>query len=86
MRRWRKRSKNWPRPTLTEEQILAWADGHYQLKGRWPRKDAGLVPGSWEERWSGIDSALQKGLRGLRGGPAHFNRKNRTRWETSYTA
>lgn len=68
MRRRRKRSKNWPRPTLTEDQILAWADTHHELKGRWPRKDSGLVPGSWDQRWSGIDTALQKGLRGLRGG------------------
>ncbi len=67
MRR-RKRSKNWPRPTLTEDQILAWADAHHELKGSWPRKDSGLVPGSWTQRWSGIDSALQKGLRGLQGG------------------
>lgn len=68
MRRRRKRSENWPRPTLTEDQILVWADAHHDLKGRWPRKDSGLVPGSWTQRWSGVDSALQKGLRGLRGG------------------
>ena len=70
MRRRRKRSKNWPRPTLTEDQILAWADAHHELKCRWPRKDSGLVPGSWDQRWSGIDTALQKGLRGLQGGSA----------------
>jgi hypothetical protein len=68
MHRRRKHSKNWPRPTLTEDQILAWADAHHALKGRWPRKDSGFVPGSWTQRWSGIDSALQKGLRGLQGG------------------
>lgn len=68
MRHRRKRSNNWPRPPLTEDQILAWADAHHDLKGRWPRKDSGLVPGSWTQRWSGIDSALQKGLRGLQGG------------------
>lgn len=67
MRRRRKQSNNWPRPTLTEDQLLAWADAHHNLKGRWPRKDSGLVPGSWTQRWSGIDTALQKGLRGLRG-------------------
>ena len=69
MRRRRKRSSsNWPRPTLTEDQILAWADAYHDQTGRWPRKDSGLVPGNWTQRWSGFDSALQKGLRGLRGG------------------
>lgn len=64
----KKGSTNWPRPTITEDQILAWADAHYELKGSWPRKDSGFVPGNWTQRWSGIDSALQKGLRGLQGG------------------
>jgi hypothetical protein len=50
------------------DQILAWADAYHDLKSRWPRKDSGLVPGSWVERWSAINSALQKGYRGLQGG------------------
>jgi hypothetical protein len=33
MRRRRKRRKNWPRPILTEEQILAWADAYHERKG-----------------------------------------------------
>lgn len=69
MRRRRKLCRNWPRPTLTEDQILAWADAHHELKGRWPRKDSGPVPESWEGlRWSAINTALQKGSRGLPGG------------------
>lgn len=67
-RRRRKRRKNWPRPPLTEDQILAWADEHHELKGRWPRKNSGLVPGNWDQRWSGVNTALQKGQRGLQGG------------------
>src|SRR5262245_52008026 len=68
MRHRRKPSKNWPRPALTEDQILVWADAYHELTSRCPRKDSGLVPGSWVQRWSAIDSALQKGRRGLTGG------------------
>jgi hypothetical protein len=68
MRRRRKRRKLWPPPPLTEGQILAWADAFHDMKSAWPRKDSGLVPGSWVERWSAVNSALQKGLRGLPGG------------------
>lgn len=70
-RKWKrklKRNKNWPRPILTEDQILAWADTHHELKGTWPRKNSGMVPGSLTQRWSAIDSALRQGHRGLRGG------------------
>ncbi len=68
MRRQRKRSKNWPRPILTEDQILQWADTHHELKGTWPRNDSGVVPGSLVQTWVGIDSALRNGMRGLAGG------------------
>ncbi len=68
MRRRRKRNKLWPPPPLTKGQILAWADAFHDRTGRWPRKDSGTVPGSWVERWSAINSALQKGYRGLPGG------------------
>ena len=68
MRRRRKPMKLWPPPSLTEGQILAWADAYHDLNGRWPRKDSGVVPGAWNERWSAINVALQKGNRGLGGG------------------
>jgi hypothetical protein len=68
MLRRRKRRKLWPPPPLTEGQILGWADAFRELKGVWPRKDSSAVPGAWNERWSAINAALQKGLRGLPGG------------------
>lgn len=55
-------------PTLTEGQILAWADAHHALNGLWPRKDSGFVPGNRNQRWSAIDTALSRGHRGLPGG------------------
>jgi hypothetical protein len=68
MRRKRKRNKLWPPPPLTEDQILAWADAFHRRTGRWPRRDSGPVPAAWVDRWSAINSALQKGARGLPGG------------------
>jgi hypothetical protein len=68
MPRRRKRKKLWPPPPLTESQVLSWADAYHDLTGSWPRKDSGTVPGSFVERWSAVNSALQKGYRGLPGG------------------
>lgn len=55
-------------PRLTESQILAWADQHFQRTGHWPRKHSGTIPGSDGETWQVVQSALQNGRRGLRGG------------------
>jgi hypothetical protein len=56
-----------PRP-LTVEQILAWADSHYEEKREWPRRDSGPVLGEPDEAWSAVDSALRMGVRGFVGG------------------
>src|SRR5436190_12200437 len=69
MRRRRKR-KTLPRPELSEDQILVWADAYHLLTGRWPSHDSrpNAVQGAPAERWSAINSALRKGARGLPGG------------------
>src|SRR5262249_31947793 len=36
---------------LTEAQILAWADAHYQRTGRWPRRTDGPIPDAPGETW-----------------------------------
>jgi superfamily II DNA or RNA helicase len=54
-------------PTLTERQILIWADAFRAKTGAWPRRDSGSVPRS-TETWSGVDGSLKAGRRGLRGG------------------
>jgi hypothetical protein len=65
------RRRHWkrePRPPLTEQEILAWADEHHRLTGRWPRISSppkGLPIG---ETWTAIQSAMTQGLRGLPGG------------------
>jgi hypothetical protein len=63
------RSRAWRKPPLRAEQILAWADAHYQRTGRWPTGKSGRVDGTLCERWSAVDAALSQGCRGLeRGG------------------
>ena len=56
-----------PRP-LTEEQILAWAEGHRERTSDWPMAHSGPVVGVASETWSSVNAALQAGLRGLPGG------------------
>jgi hypothetical protein len=55
------------RPRLTLKQILAWADAHYRREGKWPTSVDGVIEGVPGETWEGIDRALAKGLRGLKG-------------------
>jgi hypothetical protein len=55
-------------PRLTEDQILEWCDAFYSEHGEWPDKDRGAVEGHPGETWSGINSDLRAGARGLTGG------------------
>jgi len=54
-------------PPLTEAQILAWAEAHYDRTGRWPNVASGSVEGVPGEVWANIDAALTNGTRGLPG-------------------
>jgi len=55
-------------PFLSQKQILAWADAHFNLTGQWPQSSLGPIAGTARETWHGVDAALRTGLRGLRGG------------------
>jgi hypothetical protein len=55
-------------PTLTEKQILAWADAHHRRTGSWPNDISGSVVDAKGETWKGVAMALRFGYRGLRGG------------------
>lgn len=57
-----------PRPLLTIEQILTWADSYFARAGRYPTVASGTIEGTSGESWSGVDRALSQGLRGLPGG------------------
>jgi hypothetical protein len=51
--------------SLTNEQILAWADAHSERLGEWPTSKSGSIPDAPGENWSRINGSLQKGFRGL---------------------
>jgi hypothetical protein len=54
---------------LTEKQILAWADAHFELHGKWPALKSLDAPAPGvKDTWFAIDSALRNGRRGLPGG------------------
>ncbi len=56
------------KPPLTVNQILEWADAHFERTGRWPRKKSGPLFGVVDTTWYGIHRALLEGFRGLPGG------------------
>jgi hypothetical protein len=55
-------------PSLTVEQILAWAEAHHARTGHWPNRNSGPVADAPGETWHALASALVKGLRQLAGG------------------
>jgi hypothetical protein len=55
-------------PSLTIEQILAWADAHYKRTGTWPRSELVPVAEAPGETWRNLDAALRSGCRDLPGG------------------
>ena len=52
---------------LTVDWILARADDHKKLVGKWPKVQSGKILG-FEETWSSVNACLSEGLRGLPGG------------------
>ena len=52
-------------PTLTKEQVLAWADAHHLRTGQWPTTHSGPIAESQGDTWRGVDHALRSGYRGL---------------------
>lgn len=55
-------------PRYTIRGILAWCDAHFKRSGEWPRHDSGAIADAPGETWGAIESALQRGTRGLAGG------------------
>lgn len=55
-------------PRLSLKQILAWVDAFHERTGKWPKSGSGPILEAPGETWSGINSALQVGRRGLKGG------------------
>jgi hypothetical protein len=55
-------------PRLSETQLLAWADHHFEQTGAWPAASSGTVLAEPSESWRAIHAALQAGARGMQGG------------------
>ena len=55
-------------PSLTVDQIKAWAEAHHTRTGSWPAAHSGKIHDAPGESWSAVHSALTSGLRGLPGG------------------
>jgi hypothetical protein len=53
-----------PQP-LTVEQILTWANDHYEQTGSWPQANSGEVLAAPGTYWSGVNNALRLNERGL---------------------
>jgi hypothetical protein len=56
------------RPSLSIDQILAWADAKHARTGKWPGHISGPIPEAPGETWAAVQMALSQGLRGLPGG------------------
>jgi hypothetical protein len=54
-------------PSLSERQIREWIEAYRRRHGRFPARDSGPIAGADGETWSGVVTALYKGLRGLPG-------------------
>jgi len=54
------------KPQLVPSRILAWADAFYRRHGCWPQATSGPIEGE-NESWQGIELALHRGKRGLKG-------------------
>ena len=52
---------------LTLNQVLAWADAHFERTGRWPTQQSGAIDAADDETWAAMDIALRRGFRGLPG-------------------
>jgi hypothetical protein len=53
-------------PKLRIERIVVWIEQHYRRTGTWPSRESGAIAGV-QETWSGVNTALARGRRGLRG-------------------
>ncbi|HWL94329.1 MAG TPA: hypothetical protein VNT79_12425 [Phycisphaerae bacterium] len=55
------------KPVLSVDDIIAWGCDHFSRTGKWPTVNSGKVLAAAGETWSGLNSALGEGMRGLPG-------------------
>lgn len=54
-------------PAFKIEQLLLWADRHYERHARWPSLWSGEIEDAPGETWNAVDSAFKVGGRGMAG-------------------
>jgi hypothetical protein len=54
-------------PHLSVPGILGWADAYHRATGEWPTRRSGFIENA-QTTWLAVDTALNKGNRGLPGG------------------
>ena len=59
-------------PKLSIDQILKWIKAYHRRTGEWPKRTSGAIPEASGEMWSGVESALRIGCRGLPGGSSLY--------------
>ncbi len=52
-------------PPLSIDQVLKWADRHWERNRSWPRRNSGQIARASGETWLMVDAALHRGRRGL---------------------
>jgi hypothetical protein len=57
-----------PRPPLTIDLILSWADAWHARTGRWPAVASGVIPESRGMTWKAVDAVLRRASHGLPAG------------------
>jgi hypothetical protein len=75
-----------PKPDITVDQVLEWADRHNERTGAWPGCRFGEVHGVPDETWFSIDCILRKGGRGLGDPSSLANLLERERGVRNYRA
>lgn len=55
-----------PRPPLSIEQVLAWADARHARTGKYPVAHSGPVHEAPDETWLNINQAMSAGKRGFK--------------------
>jgi hypothetical protein len=56
------------KPPLSVEQVLVWAEAHFERTGCWPHTRSGAIPEAPGENWNAVNQALWSGRRGFSGG------------------
>ena len=79
------RKKRGDPPDLSVDEVLAWADAHFEQSGVWPDWQSGPIDQAPGETWFTVAAVLALGRRGLPGGQSLRDFLDEQRGGTSHT-